>query len=224
MYLYETLLKNELFSGLQGTELKNMLEAVGYKRRIYKKNDIIFHQGDKADGIFFLLKGNVRGEMSNHSGKVIKIEDVESGKLLAPAFVFGTDKHFPVYLIASCETECLYMTRHSLLRLLMMNEKVLLNFLNLISDRAQFLTEKIRFIALQNLQGKIAMYLLQKAEISRELLISIPYSQRELAELFGVTRPSLARSLHELENMGLIRVNKQEIRILNKRELQAQIG
>lgn len=223
MYMYERLLKNELFRGLDTPQLSRLLEAVSYKRRVYKKNDIIAHEGERISGIFFLLYGNVRGEMSNHSGKIVKIEDIEGSRVLAPAFVFGERNRYPAHIIAGSDSECLFMTRHSLLRLLTMNETILENFLNIVSARAQFLSEKIRFLALQNLRGKIAVYLLQRADQSNTLLIRMPYSQTKLADLFGVTRPSLTRSLHELEESGIIGIRKQEIHILNKKGLQAMI-
>ena len=47
----------------------------------------------------------------------------------------------------------------------------------------------------------------------------LPLSQKELAEFFGVTRPSLARALGEMEKEGIIDVKRREIQINNKKKL-----
>ena len=41
-------------------------------------------------------------------------------------------------------------------------------------------------------------------------------TQNELAEFFGVARPSIGRALSELEESGLIEVNRKAITILDK--------
>jgi CRP/FNR family transcriptional regulator, dissimilatory nitrate respiration regulator len=222
MNIYEKLLQNELFRGLDMIRLRQLLETVSYQYRNYAKNDIIAREGVEVTGIIFLIGGSVRGEMSNHSGKIVKIEDVRGNHVLAPAFIFGANNRYPVHIIANGDTECVFMTRHSLLRLLHADETLLRNFLDMVSARAQFLSEKIRFPSLQNLRGKIALYLLQQSHKDNGP-IRLPYSQAKLAELFGVTRPSLTRSLHELEEQGLISIGKQEISILQRAGLEKMV-
>ena len=48
--------------------------------------------------------------------------------------------------------------------------------------------------------------------------IELPLSQKELAEFFGVARPSLARALGELEKEGIIEVKRREIKIIDRRK------
>jgi len=47
----------------------------------------------------------------------------------------------------------------------------------------------------------------------------LPLSQKELAEFFGVARPSLARALGELEKEEIITVNRREIQIIDRNRL-----
>jgi DNA-binding FadR family transcriptional regulator len=50
-------------------------------------------------------------------------------------------------------------------------------------------------------------------------LYQLSQSQTELAEFFGVARPSLARALSEMEDEGILRVERRDITILNKEKL-----
>jgi CRP-like cAMP-binding protein len=47
--------------------------------------------------------------------------------------------------------------------------------------------------------------------------------QSDLAEFFGVARPSVARALGEMEDDGLIEAGGKIIRILDKKRLSDQI-
>lgn len=44
-------------------------------------------------------------------------------------------------------------------------------------------------------------------------------TQEQLAEYFGVTRPSLARALGEMKDGGLIEIKRKEIKILDRNSL-----
>ncbi|MBN2780383.1 MAG: Crp/Fnr family transcriptional regulator [Candidatus Marinimicrobia bacterium] len=219
MTTYELLARNDLFRGLEGPEVRALLEEISYQRNIYQKGDTIVRDGEPVTGQYILLRGSVRGEMVNYSGKVIKIEDVEGNQLLAPAFLFGQDTCYPVDVIANRESECIYFNKISFIRLLQMNKTVLTNHLNIMSGRAQFLSEKIKFLSFQTIKGKIAHYLLKQAQRKNTLTVELPYSHEKLADLFGVTRPSLTRELRELDKEKIISARGRSIRILDKTRL-----
>ncbi|MCK4812850.1 MAG: Crp/Fnr family transcriptional regulator [Candidatus Marinimicrobia bacterium] len=219
MYIYEKLSYNDLFRGLEIAEIQQLLEEISYHRKTYKKNDIIAHEGDSITGQHILLQGSVRGEMVSYSGKTIKIEDVEGNHLLAPAFLFGHDNYYPVDIVVNRESECIFFIKSSFVRILQMNETVLKNYLDMVSGRAQFLANKIKFLSFQTIKGKIAHYLLNRAKIKKSNKIDLPYSHAKLADLFGVTRPALTRELRELDQEKIICARGKRICILDKKRL-----
>lgn len=220
MYIYEKLLQNKLFQGLDKHTVRKLLEEISYFRRTYRKKEIIAGEGDKVNGLLLLLRGCVTGEMLSQSGKVVKIEKINEGHALAAAFLFGSDNYYPVNIISDTETECVFLRKHSLMRLLKLNEKVMKNYLDMISEQAQFLSAKIRFLVMQNIKGKIAHYLLEKEKDSKGENIYLSYSQTDLSELFGVTRPALSRALRQLHVEGILVVEGKHIFIKNKTALR----
>jgi DNA-binding MarR family transcriptional regulator len=64
----------------------------------------------------------------------------------------------------------------------------------------------------------MAHYLLEKAG-DRLQTVEIQQSQGQLAEMFGVTRPSLARTLGEMCQEGLIQTDRRCIKILDKKRM-----
>ena len=101
------------------------------------------------------------------------------------------------------------------LKLLMSNDKILINFLDMISNRSQFLSEKIKFLNFKTIKGKLAHFILQKAGKDGSAII-LNMTQNDLADFFGVARPSVARVLGELEEEGYLEAKGKNIKIINK--------
>ena len=83
----------------------------------------------------------------------------------------------------------------------------------MISNRSQFLSEKIKFLNFKTIKGKLAHFILQKAENEKTTII-LDMTQNDLADFFGVARPSVSRALGELEQEGFIEAAGKNIRIL----------
>jgi len=208
-------LKNcNLFAGLEEDEIENLISSVVYQVKKYSKDDIIALSGDSINSQLLVVEGSVKGEMADFTGRIIKIEDIESPRPLAPAFMFGNNNIFPVNIVANNEVVILSIQRDQFLKLLTLSAKILHNWLDIISNRAQFLSGKMKFLSFQTIKGKIAHYLLaiSTKRGSNELILQ--KSQEEMAELFGVTRPSLARAMRELDSDGVIAARGRKITIL----------
>jgi len=219
----ERLSSNRLFKGLDVGVIRNLLEEISYKKTVYQKNDIIAMDGDKVYGQYIMLTGGVIGQMTNYQGKVVKIEDIEGCQLIAPAFLYGSDNHYPVDIIVSKPTEIIFIEKENFSYLLHINTTVQQNFLNIISGKTQFLSNKIKFLALQPIKGKIASYILKRTRNNPGNTIVLPYSQENLADLFGVTRPALARAFGELTQDQILDIKGKKITVLNEHELKTLI-
>jgi CRP/FNR family transcriptional regulator, dissimilatory nitrate respiration regulator len=219
MPVYQKLCNHELFRGIDRLALRHLLEEISYRYDQYEKNQIIVMEGESLSGQLILLRGSVRAEMVNHTGKTIKIEDIESGRLLAPAFLFAKQHIYPVSLIANEYSETVYFIKRAFLRILQLNETVLNNYLEIISGRAYFLSEKIKFLAMQTIREKTACYLLELAKRAGSDTFKLTASQAKMAELFGVTRPALTRVLRDLHENCVIRIDGKRIHLPDKKKL-----
>ena len=104
------------------------------------------------------------------------------------------------------------------LKLLQSNVRILNNFLNAISNRSQFLSNKIRLLSFSTIKSKFAQYILELAKDDL-YIVELKQTQQQLAELFGVTRPSFARIMGEMQSEGLIKIEKKQVIILNRNAL-----
>jgi CRP/FNR family transcriptional regulator, dissimilatory nitrate respiration regulator len=209
-----------LFRGLTIVQIEESLSKVHYQVKQYSKGQIIAMSGDECRSLQILLEGSVKGEMDDFSGKVIKIEDIDAPRPLAVAFLFGMDNRFPVNIVANNDIKLLVISKESVIQLLQINKVILQNYLNVMSNRAQFLSEKLRFLSFRSLKGKLAHYLLHLSK-GQAIEVVLPNSQEELAGMFGVARPSLGRAIRDLHNLGIIRASARYVQILKKDQLVA---
>ncbi|HEY3371540.1 MAG TPA: Crp/Fnr family transcriptional regulator [Prolixibacteraceae bacterium] len=207
--------QSPIFKGISEEELSRLFGQIHYQVKSYQKNEIIVSGGDICDRLLIVQKGSVKAEMNDYSGKTIKIEDLNAPQPLATAFLFGRQNHFPVTVSATTEVEMVSIPKAEFVKLLQLNALILNNYLNTISTRAQFLSQKLKFLSFKTIRQKIAHFLLEKAG-DRLLTIEIHQSQEQLAEMFGVARPSLARTLGEMVQEGLIETQRRSIKILDK--------
>lgn len=218
MIQVDILCQSPIFRGISSTELEKLFGQIHYQHRTYQKNDLITQSGEICDRLLIIQRGNVKAEMNDYSGKTIKIEDIEAPRPLATAFLFGKENRFPVTVSANTEVEIVSIPKAEFVKLLQMNSLILNNYLNTISTRAQFLSKRLKFLSFKTIKQKIAHYLLEMAG-DRLQTVEIQQSQEQLAEMFGVTRPSLARTLSEMNREGLIETQRRFIKIVDKNRM-----
>lgn len=208
-----------LFRGIDASLVEEMLATYPHKTKPYATHEMVAVQDDSCDHLMILTRGRVQTRMTDASGKMIVVEELRESSLLAPAFLFGDTHRMPVTIIAMEPSEVLYFSRPAFTRMLQTFEPVLLNFLNMISNRSRFLSQKLNFHAFKSIRSKIGHYLLEhrQPESNSVLLTS---TQQELADYFGVTRPSLARVLSEMSKEGLITIRGKKIEIENENKLR----
>jgi CRP-like cAMP-binding protein len=211
----EILCQSPIFRGISPDNLQELFSQIHYQVKSYQKNDLITIAGEVCDRLLIIQEGSVKAEMNDYSGKTIKIEDMSAPWPLATAFLFGKENRFPVTVSATSDVVMVSIPKPEFVKLLQLNSLILNNYLNTISTRAQFLSQKLKFLSFKTIRQKIAHYLLEKAG-DRLQTVDVPQSQEQLAEMFGVTRPSLARTLGEMVQEGLIETQRRAIKILDK--------
>jgi CRP-like cAMP-binding protein len=215
---YSLLTGCPLFKGISSADIELILSPIPYRIKKFQSGSMICMSGEPVSSFMIVIDGVVKGEMVDYAGRVIKIEDIPAPGALAPAFMFGNRNRFPVNVVAVAAVELLLIEKSDLLKFLMRNDTVLVNFLDMISNRSQFLSEKIKFLNFKTIKGKLAHYILQKSGTDGNVL-SLGMTQTDLADFFGVARPSVARALGDLETEGYIEAKGKNIKILDKKGL-----
>lgn len=204
----EVLTRMSLFEGCEAEALHQLLREAPNSLRIYKEGEYIARQGDACRSLFILMKGNVKTQMENAEGKQLTIDWIKAPDILAPAFIYASENRFPVNVEATELCEVLVMDRTRFEAFMHAQPAVMRNFIAIISDRSLFLSRKLNEFALQSLKSRLLNYLQMHGGI---------HNQQEVAFIWGVARPSLARALSELIAEGKITMTGKQV-VLNAPE------
>lgn len=215
----EDLASCPICSQIQIDDQEQFLMDLKCTLKTYEKNELIVRQGDVCDSLYMLTQGSVKTEMITENGNILGIEIIKAPRPLAPAFLFSDNNHFPVDVTALEEVEIMKIPKDEIMRLMMTNPDFMKQFLTHNSNRTQFLTNRLQLLSIKSIKGKVAHFLIEQETSSRKSF-SINRNQTELAEFFGVARPSLARCLSELIQDGIIEINKKEYTILDMKRLR----
>jgi CRP-like cAMP-binding protein len=217
--MFDIIYNSPLFKGLTIVELNSLFLRFQYHVISFRKGEILAQAGDDVNRIILLLNGYLQGEMIDLGGNTLKIEELESPQLVAAAFLFGPQNIFPVLLSAKTEGSMLVIPKKEFILLLSLEPRVMVNYLNIVSGKAQFLSGKITFLSLKTIKEKIAYFLLQKMKNGGSNIIGVEQTQTNLADLFGVTRPSLTRTILEMEKMGILTWSRNRVEITDLKQL-----
>ena len=198
-------------------EREAFLNELQFKTKIFKKGEWIAQQGDTVTALYILFKGSVKTEMISESGTVLKIEIIYAPNPLASAFLFAENNQFPVDIVALEDCEIIVVSKETIMKQLSCNETFLKEFMTFNSNRTYFLSERLKFLSIKTIKGKFAQYILAK---SNHTDFTLDMSKTALAEYFGVTRPSLSRSIAEMIDDEIISLKGKKGKILNIKKLK----
>ena len=217
-------MSSPLFRGLTLEELDAMFLKVDHQIKQFRSGEMLAMAGEEVNKAILLMQGRLQGEMVDYSGNSLKIEELDPPQMVAAAFLFGPQNKFPVFLSAKTDGKILVIHKSEFTEMLSSEPRVMVNYMNIVSGKAQFLSGKITFLSLKTIREKIAYYLLQKTKNSTNNKIIIDQTQTNLADLFGVTRPSLTRTILELEKQGILNWSRDFVLILNIKKLNTILG
>jgi len=216
MSIFEKLKNVEIFKGIHEEQLKVLIIKLKYKIKKFDKNEIVAFRGEEIEDLIIVAQGDVYTEMQKLNGDSIVVDRLSEGDVLAGAFIFGKDNRFPVDVITGSNSELIYISKDEVIKMFQLNEKLLQNYLGVISNKTQFLSKKIWFsFTNKSINNKLIAYLLNNMNRNNHILLQ--NSMKEIAQMFGVARPSLSRVLKEFIDEGVvIRKEKNLLEIPSK--------
>ncbi|MCA1755600.1 MAG: Crp/Fnr family transcriptional regulator [Spirochaeta sp.] len=192
-------MQHGLWEGLSEDELRSIQTTYPWTVRRYADGTVLALMGDPLESLIMIDHGSLSAEFPDPQGRLMKVETLQAGEMVAGPVLFSGEATLPVQLVAEGDVVVRSLARNQVLQLLVRYPCVLENFLREAGDKINFLAEKLRMAKFHSLSQKIAAHFLRLHTEQRSSEIRLGYTIRQLAELFGVERPSLSRSLAQLE-------------------------
>jgi len=220
----DALVRNPMFHGVEKEVLGTIIKSIHHQVKQLEKDEVLAVEGDVLNQLWIIVEGAVAGEMMDYSGNLLRVEKIIAPQTVATAFLFGKGGKLPVTITATEPTKVFCIPKNDLVILFCQHKKIMQNFLDIISERAQFLSQRIKVLSISSLRGKIAFYLLQQVKRTGRTEFLLAHTQQELAEQFGTTRPSVGRILSQLNYENIIESDRKNIRILDKEALTLMLS
>lgn len=221
--IIKTIKKNQLFIGLSDESIRNVLKEIKYYIKTYSKGEIIAHEDDECKSLALVLFGTVEIQRLYSNGKYIVLSRLLQGDVFGEALVFSKSKTYPATVIALNECKVLFINKEDVLKICSYEEKVLENFISLLSDKVFILNSKIKSISFKSLRQKVINYILNEIKEQKSNSIILNNTKEEIASLLGIPRPSLSRELISLRDLGYIEFDRKIIRVLDVESLEEEL-
>lgn len=211
---------NELFNNVDKTNILKIINNLKYSIISYKKGEVIFQEEERCTSIGLIVNGTINIERIYPNGKSIVMSKFKDGDVFGEALLFSKVNKYPATVIALSDCRVLYLTKNEIVKLFSMENRIMENFMMLLSEKIIILNNKIRSIALKSVRQKVVDYILCEYMNEKNKEIILKYSKEEIASDIGIPRPSLSRELIRLRDEGLINFSRNKITILNIEELE----
>jgi len=200
------------FSALSESQLEEIKQIV--VNRNFHKGEFIFSQGDESQGFYIVVAGRVKIFQTSSEGKEHIMRFVGPGGSFGQVAVFA-GRAFPASAQVITESSLLFLPRNEFVRLITKTPSLALNMLSVLSMRLREFTVHIERLALKEVPGRLAAYLIHLSDEKRvkKDIVSLNITKVQLSSLLGTTPETLSRILAQMVDRGLIKVKKSDIRI-----------
>ena len=212
-----------IFKGFTSDEILSFIDFLGGIERIYEKGDYLIRNGQYLSYFIIILEGKGKMEVVDSKGRVVSLMEFNEQDLLASDVLFA-EKAFPVDIVAESKTKALIVNREKCLELLSSKPLLLKNFLKINAEKTSQLYEKIKCFSFRSLRERYIVYILSLADEQKSDNIVLHKSQNELAQFFGVNRPSLGREVRDMHNQGLIMQEGKKLYIPDRKKLESYVN
>lgn len=205
--------KARLFEGLDEETLNGLLDNAHVVS--LDEGGYFFMQGDPAERSFVLASGKVRLSQVNPDGQQVIQGYIGAGREFGIiAAVSAT--HYPVSAQAAVASTALGWDQAIFRNLIAENPRVAQNALQIMGRQVAEFQTRVRELSTQRVEQRIARAVLRLARQSGRktdegVLIDLPLSRQDLAELTGTTLFTVSRTLKAWENRGLILSRRERV-------------
>lgn len=198
-------------------ELVNYEKDCSYSRR----GDILFREGKKMTGFYFINKGIVKVYKTGIDGKEQIIAFAKKGDILGYRSILSNENACSTSKIIEEGVIC-FLPAHILVDLVKANNSFSFEIMKLACQELGEANSYITDIAQKTVRERLAEVLIMlknKFGISSDNMLQISLTREELANIVGTATESVIRLLSEFKSDGLVDLVGRKIKILDIQRL-----
>ena len=218
----ELLEKVPFLAALEPRDREALAGAVA--SRPYRRGETIFHKEEPGQSLFVIESGAVRIYLPTPQDNDLTLAVLGAGDFFGDmSLLDGLPRSASA--AAASDASLLVLERRDFMALLSSRPSAALAILTVVARRLRETDEMASDLAFLDVGGRLAKKLLELAAShgapsGRGLLLNLPLTQEELANMIGVTRESVNRQLAEFRRAGLLRMEGRRFVILDDEGLR----
>jgi CRP-like cAMP-binding protein len=202
-----------LFRGLETGDVAAIAGAA--QRRRVAKGGAFFHQGTPASALHVLTLGRAKLVQTTAEGHQVLVRIVGPGDMFGGVALLG-DAAYPATAEALSASEAVAWSGDTLARLMDRFPKLAVNALRVLAGRLQEVQERYRELATERVERRVARAVLRLAgQMGRKeaggIVIDIPLSRQDLAELTGTTVYTVSRIVSGWQDRGVVQAGRTRL-------------
>ena len=207
--MFDTLLQLPLFQGLAQEDFTNILGKVKLSFTKHKAGEVIVKAGDTCSQLIFVLKGEISSCTSSANTSYSSTEYFQAPYVIEPQSLFGMSTSYVSAYTAQTETHTVSISKAFVMSELFKYDIFRLNYMNIISNRAQSLNSRLWA------ESNFILTHIERPSGRKILKIKM----EELAQVVNDTRMGVSRALNSMQEKGLLELHRGEMMIPDAEKL-----
>lgn len=205
------------FQGIDTRELHYIAEKSVL--RTFAAGEVIFIEGQNADGLWIVEAGSVKIYKLNPDGAEHILHLRGPGTTFNDIAALDGGQNPASAMALSAEVQTWLIPAPVIREILSQNPQVALNVIRLLAVRVRALVGQIEDLALYSVIVRLARFLIKQSD---DPSLSGPgVTRTAIAAHINTTPQTISNVLHTLEEMGAIQFNRHRIVIVNERILRS---
>lgn len=202
-----------LFQGLDADALAAVVQAAHIHS--VPSGSCFFFQGDPATRFYVLLEGRVRLTQVTAEGQQVILRFITAGEGMGIVAALGA-MVYPASAEALDACRAAMWDGAAIAALMEHYPRLALNGMRLLAQRVREFQDRLRELATERVERRVARMLLRLARQSGQkvaggILIDLPMSRQNLAEMTGTTLYTVSRILSQWEAQGLVETGRERV-------------
>ncbi len=221
----EEFLRNlPLFRDLSADEVERIAASTSQVRMA--TGSILFRKGDPCAGFHVIVYGQVKLAFGASDGSEKVVEILGPGQSFGEAVMF-LDKPYVVFAETLADSLLLHVGKAVIFQELEHNQDLARRMLGGLAQRLHRIVGDLEAYSLKSGTQRVVGYLLRDVvagHTGRTVEVTLPATKSVIASRLSITREHFSRILHELSDVGLIKVSGRNIRFLDVARLRDYRG
>lgn len=203
----------EFLHGLDEEILMRLAASATWK--VAPVDSVVFWEGDVETNLYYLQYGSLKVLKAAPDGREQVLRFLGAGEIFNEIGVFAKRAN-PATAIALEESGIWLLPRQALEDILVAHPRTALRIMENMADRFIDLVALAADLSLRTVEARLAKLLLEQAAEGDVIERRRWTTQTEMAAHLGTVPDVLSRAIRELTRAGLIEMDKQSIRILDR--------